>query len=42
MSGLAEEAGRAYKSIEKVAKSLEQVGISKRVIRLKPIGNIKG
>mgnify|MGYP001591645365 CR=1 FL=1 len=42
MPGLAEEAGRAYKNIDAVADSLEQVGISKRIIRLSPIGNIKG
>ena len=42
MSGLAEESGRAYKDIDNVADSLEQTGISKRVIRLRPIGNIKG
>ena len=42
MSGLAEEAGLAYKKIDSVADSLEQVGISKRVIKLSPIGNIKG
>ena len=42
MSGLAEEAGLAYKKIDSVADSLEQSGISKRVIKLSPIGNIKG
>ena len=42
MSGLAEESGRAYKKIDTVAGSLEESGISKRVIKLSPIGNVKG
>ncbi len=42
MSGLAEESGRAYKDIDNIGDSLEETGISKRVIRLRPIGNIKG
>lgn len=42
MAGLAEEAGKAYKDIEVVVDSLEQAGITKRVVALKPIGNVKG
>jgi len=42
MRGLAEEAGGAYKDIEVVADALEKAGITKRVVALKPIGNIKG
>ncbi|MEW5896100.1 MAG: RtcB family protein [Nanoarchaeota archaeon] len=42
MSGLAEEAGKAYKDIEAVVDSLEIAGITKRVVALKPIGNVKG
>ncbi len=42
MAGLAEEAGRAYKDIELVVDSLEAAGITKRVVALKPIGNVKG
>jgi len=42
MKGLAEEAGGAYKDIEVVADALEKAGITKRVVALKPIGNIKG
>ena len=42
MSGLAEEAGGAYKDINIVADTLEAAGITKRVVALKPIGNIKG
>ncbi|MGA7828839.1 MAG: RtcB family protein [Geobacteraceae bacterium] len=41
-SGLAEEAGPAYKNIDDVAEATELAGLSKRVIRLVPIGNIKG
>jgi len=42
MSGLAEEAGIAYKDISEVVKATEEAGISKAVVGLKPIGNIKG
>ncbi|MBU1111713.1 MAG: RtcB family protein [archaeon] len=42
MKGLAEEAGGAYKDIEVIADTLEQAGITKRVVAVKPIGNIKG
>lgn len=42
MSGLAEEAGAAYKNIDDVIEAAELAGISKRVVRLTPIGNIKG
>ena len=41
-SGLAEEAGFAYKDINEVVKTMEQAGISKPVAALRPIGNIKG
>jgi tRNA-splicing ligase RtcB len=41
-SGLAEEAGGAYKDIDDVIAAAEQAGISKRVVRFTPIGNIKG
>jgi tRNA-splicing ligase RtcB (3'-phosphate/5'-hydroxy nucleic acid ligase) len=40
--GLAEEAGPAYKSIDEVVEATELAGISKRVVRLVPIGNVKG
>jgi len=39
---LAEEAGPAYKNIDEVVEATELAGLSKRVIRLVPIGNIKG
>ena len=40
--GLAEEAGAAYKDIDEVVEATELAGLSKRVLRLLPIGNIKG
>jgi tRNA-splicing ligase RtcB len=40
--GLAEEAGIAYKNIDAVVEATELAGLSKRVIKLVPIGNIKG
>jgi len=40
--GLAEEAGFAYKNVDMVAESVDKAGISKRVVKLLPIGNIKG
>jgi tRNA-splicing ligase RtcB len=41
-SGLAEEAGGAYKDIDEVVQATERAGISRRVVRLTPIGNVKG
>lgn len=40
--GLAEEAGLAYKDIDVVARTTEESGLSRRVVKLVPIGNIKG
>jgi len=40
--GLAEEAGGAYKDIDEVIDASEQAGISRRVVRFTPVGNIKG
>ena len=42
MSGLAEEAGLAYKDIAAVVESVDRAGIAKKVLELRPIGNIKG
>ena len=42
MPGLAEEAGLAYKNISEVIEAVHKAGISKKVVGLKPIGNIKG
>ena len=41
-SGLAEEAGFAYKNISDVVEACELSGISKKVVAFEPIGNIKG
>ncbi len=41
MSGLAEEAGSAYKEINDVIDVLAKAGISKPVTKLIPIGNVK-
>jgi tRNA-splicing ligase RtcB len=41
-SGLAEEAGAAYKSIDDVVGAAEAAGLSRRVVRLRPVGSVKG
>lgn len=41
-SGIAEEAPKAYKDIEKVVDVSHNSGIAKKVVRVKPIGVIKG
>ncbi len=41
-SGLAEEAGIAYKDISEVVKSVSLANISQPVVSFKPLGNIKG
>ena len=41
-SGLAEEAGAAYKDIDEVINAVHSAGISKKVVKLVPIGNVKG
>jgi RNA-splicing ligase RtcB/uncharacterized protein YjhX (UPF0386 family) len=40
--GLAEEAGASYKDIDTIAEDTEKAGLSKRICKLTPIGNIKG
>lgn len=40
--GLAEEAGLAYKDIDVVVQATEAAGLSRRIVKLVPIGNIKG
>jgi tRNA-splicing ligase RtcB len=40
--GLAEEAGGAYKDIDDVILATEKAGISQRVVRFVPVGNVKG
>lgn len=41
-SGLAEEAGIAYKNISDVVEAVDKAGLSSPVVYFKPIGNIKG
>lgn len=41
-AGLAEEAGGAYKDVDEVVLSAERAGLSRRVARFLPVGNIKG
>jgi tRNA-splicing ligase RtcB len=42
MPGLAEEAGFAYKDIAEVVEAVDDIGISRKVAQMLPIGNIKG
>ncbi len=42
MKGLSEEAPEAYKDIDEVIKVVDEVGIGKKVARLKPIAVMKG
>ncbi len=41
-SGLAEEAGFAYKSISEVVDTMDTAGISKKLVKFIPLGNVKG
>jgi tRNA-splicing ligase RtcB len=41
-SGLAEEAGPSYKNIDDVVDAAQQAGLSRKVARLVPVGNVKG
>ncbi|HEU5324163.1 MAG TPA: RtcB family protein, partial [Methylomirabilota bacterium] len=41
-SGVAEEAGFAYKSLAEVVDVVHRLDISRKVVSLRPIGNIKG
>ena len=42
MKGLAEESPEAYKDIDEVVKTSHQVGMGKMVVRLVPLGVMKG
>ncbi|EFD92453.1 MAG: protein of unknown function UPF0027 [Candidatus Parvarchaeum acidophilus ARMAN-5] len=42
LNGLIEEGGAAYKDIDQVVNSMHDAGISLKVLKLVPIGNIKG
>ena len=39
---LAEEAGFAYKDIDEVVNALKISGIGHPIVRVKPLGNVKG
>ena len=41
-AGLAEEAGAAYKNIDAVVAATAAAGLSQPVVRLTPVGNVKG
>jgi tRNA-splicing ligase RtcB len=41
-AGVAEEAGFAYKDLDAVVDVVHRLGISRRVVSLTPIGNVKG
>lgn len=41
-AGLAEEAGPSYKDIDQVIEAVDLAGISRKVVKFSPIGNIKG
>ena len=41
-AGLAEEAGAAYKDIDEVVRATAEAGLSLPVVKLVPVGNIKG
>jgi tRNA-splicing ligase RtcB (3'-phosphate/5'-hydroxy nucleic acid ligase) len=42
LSGLAEEAPRAYKDVDHVIKVVSQAGIARKVARLRPVAVVKG
>ncbi|MBI4017756.1 MAG: RtcB family protein [Candidatus Aenigmarchaeota archaeon] len=42
MPGLAEEAGGSYKDVDAVIDAAHNAGISHRVVKLVPVGNVKG
>lgn len=42
MSGLAEEAPKAYKDVDAVVSTVESADIAKKVAKLRPIAVIKG
>jgi tRNA-splicing ligase RtcB (3'-phosphate/5'-hydroxy nucleic acid ligase) len=42
LSGLAEEAPRAYKDVDQVIEVVSRAGIAKKVARLRPVVVIKG
>ncbi len=40
--GLAEEAPEAYKDVDRVVEIVERAGLAARVVRLRPVGVVKG
>ena len=40
--GLSEEAGAAYKNIDEFVDAVHRAGVSRKVVRLIPVGNVKG
>ena len=40
--GLAEEAPEAYKDVDRVVAIVERAGLAARVVRLRPVGVVKG
>jgi tRNA-splicing ligase RtcB len=40
--GLAEEAPEAYKDVDRVVEIVERAGLARRVVRLRPVGVVKG
>ncbi len=42
MSGLAEEAGMAYKDLNEVVETMQIAGVSRKVVLMRPLGNVKG
>jgi tRNA-splicing ligase RtcB len=42
MSGLAEEAPKAYKDVDRVVEVVHGAGIAKKVAKLSPLAVIKG
>jgi tRNA-splicing ligase RtcB (3'-phosphate/5'-hydroxy nucleic acid ligase) len=41
-SGVAEEAGGSYKDIDEVIDAVSRAGVSRKVVKFAPIGNVKG
>ncbi|MFH1211953.1 MAG: RtcB family protein [Candidatus Woesearchaeota archaeon] len=42
LPGLAEEAGIAYKDVSEVVQTMDTAGISRKIVKMFPMGNIKG
>jgi tRNA-splicing ligase RtcB len=42
LPGLAEEAPQSYKDVDDVVATCEQAGLARRVVRLRPLGVVKG